>query len=104
MLDFFKNLFPQTDQSQLDEAVRSGAMLVDVRSPGEFSSGSVKGAVNIPLDSIQQQLPKFKGKSKVVVFCRSGSRSNIARQMLAQNGIEAINGGAWHRVNQIVNG
>ena len=73
---------------------------VDVRTPAEFAQGSVKGAVNIPLDQIEKQLVKFKGKKKIIVFCRSGSRSSQAKAILEQNGITNVtNGGSWEDVN-----
>ena len=73
---------------------------VDVRTPAEFAQGSVKGAVNIPLDQIEKQLAKFKGKKNIVVFCRSGSRSSQAKAILKQNGITNVtNGGSWEDVN-----
>ena len=73
---------------------------VDVRTPAEFAQGSVKGAVNIPLDQVEKQLVKFKGKKNIVVFCRSGSRSSQAKAILEQNGItNVINGGSWEDVN-----
>ncbi|WP_396137238.1 rhodanese-like domain-containing protein [Flavobacterium sp.] len=72
---------------------------VDVRTPAEFAQGSVKGAVNIPLDQIEKQLAKFKGKKNIVVFCRSGSRSSKAKAILEQNGIiNVTNGGSWEDV------
>ncbi len=72
---------------------------VDVRTPAEFAQGSVKGAVNIPLDQIEKQLAKFKGKKNIVVFCRSGSRSSQAKAILKQNGITNVtNGGGWEDV------
>jgi rhodanese-related sulfurtransferase len=73
---------------------------VDVRTPAEFAQGSVKGAVNIPLDQIEKQLAKFKGKKNIVVFCRSGSRSSKAKAILEQNGVTNVtNGGSWENVN-----
>ena len=73
---------------------------VDVRTPAEFDQGSVKGAVNIPLDQIEKQLVKFKGKKNIVVFCRSGNRSSQAKTILEQNGITNVsNGGSWEDVN-----
>ena len=72
---------------------------VDVRTPGEFAQGSVKGAVNIPLDQIEKELAKFKGKKNIVVFCRSGNRSSNAKAILEQNGIiNVTNGGSWEDV------
>jgi len=72
---------------------------VDVRTPAEFVQGSVKGAVNIPLDQIEKQLVKFKGKKNIVVFCRSGNRSSQAKAILEQNGIiNVTNGGSWEDV------
>lgn len=103
-MGFFSALFGNTDNSQLTEAVKNGAFLVDVRTPAEFSAGSVKGAVNIPLDKVSSQLPKFKDKKRIVVFCRSGNRSGQAKSILEQNGFQnVINGGTWQNVNQAVN-
>ncbi len=60
MLGLLKNLFSQPDDKALTEAIRNGAFLVDVRTPGEFASGSVAGAVNIPLDRIASRLDELK--------------------------------------------
>ncbi|MDE1191844.1 MAG: rhodanese-like domain-containing protein [Arachidicoccus sp.] len=95
-------MFAPTDNSGLKEAVKNGAFLVDVHTPAEFSAGSVKGAVNIPLDKVPSQLSKFKNKKSIVVFCRSGSRSSQAKSTLEQNGFQnVINGGTWQNVNEL---
>lgn len=102
-MGFFLSLFGTSDNTALTEVIKKGAFLVDVRSPGEFSSGSVKGAVNIPLDSLQQQLSKFRGKQNIVVFCRSGNRSSMAKNILTQSGYpNVIDGGTWQNVNKVL--
>ena len=95
----------QTTQTQnltpLKKALSEGAFLVDVRTPAEFAAGSVEGAVNIPVDQVQNQLDQFKEKENIVVFCRSGGRSASAKNILEQNGInDVINGLTWQNVNQ----
>lgn len=101
MFGLLKNLFASADNNELKDAIKEGAFLVDVRTPGEFSGGSVKGAVNIPLDSIQNNLAKFKNKNNIIVFCRSGNRSGQAKSVLEANGIKnVVNGGTWQTVNQ----
>lgn len=98
-------LFGNKDNVQLSTAIKEGAFLVDVRTPGEFSAGSVKGAINIPLDTVANQLPKFKGKKNIIVFCRSGNRSSQAKSMLEQNGFHnVINGGTWQNVKNVIDG
>jgi phage shock protein E len=102
-MGFFSALFGNADNTKLTEVVRAGAFLVDVRSPSEFASGSVKGAVNIPLDNLQQQIVKFKGKQNIVVFCRSGNRSSMAKKILSQSGFQnVIDGGTWKNVNEVL--
>lgn len=104
MLGIFKNMFSQTDNNQLSEVLKNGAFVVDVRTPAEFSAGSVKGAVNIPLDKLPGQLSKFKNKDNIVVFCKSGGRSAQAQQFLKNNGFQkVINGGTWQNVNKAIN-
>ncbi len=101
-MGFFSALFGTTDNSQLTAAIKDGAFLVDVRTPAEFSGGSVKGAVNIPLDRVPSQLEKFKNKKYIVVFCRSGGRSGQAKSILESNGFQnVINGGTWQNVNKL---
>lgn len=97
-------LFGNNNNTKLAELCKQNALLVDVRTPAEFSSGSVKGAINIPLNSIQNHLSKFKNKTNIIVFCKSGGRSSMAKTILEQNGITNVtNGGTWQNVNHAVN-
>jgi len=71
-------------QALLDE----GAMLVDVRTPLEFSAGTIAGAINVPLEELDRHLKVF-GKQPVLLFCRSGFRSHIALEKLHSLGIQS---------------
>jgi rhodanese-related sulfurtransferase len=53
MFDFFKNILGNTSNN-LAEIIAKGALLVDVRTPTEFASGSAEGAINIPLDTLSR--------------------------------------------------
>lgn len=100
-MGFLSNIFGSgTSNEELATIVNEGeAFLVDVRSPGEFAAGSAKGAVNIPLDLVTQRAKEFDGKKHIVVFCRSGSRSGQAKQILERLGYKnVINGGTLHDV------
>lgn len=72
---------------------------VDVRTPEEFASGSVSGAVNIPLDEVSSRIGELKNKEKIIVFCRSGNRAGQAKSILDKAGIQnVVNGGSWQEV------
>ncbi|PRZ22128.1 MULTISPECIES: rhodanese-like domain-containing protein [Flavobacterium] len=99
-----QTLSQKAKTTELKRVLKKRPFLVDVRTPEEFAQGTVKGAVNIPLDQIQNQLSKFKGKKNIVVFCRTGNRSTQAKAILEQNGFTNItNGGTWQDVNAIIN-
>ena len=103
-MGFFNNIFGGSKNENLATLVNEGAFLVDVRSSGEFAEGNVKGSTNIPLDQVSSNLDKFKGKEKIVVFCRSGNRSGQAKAILEQNGFTNVtNGGTWQNVNEVIN-
>ena len=91
-----------TDENvDLKALIDSGAFLVDVRSKPEFQSGSVKGAVNIPLETIVQRVDDLKNKENIIVFCRSGNRSAQAKRVLESKGFTNVyNGGS---VNDVYN-
>ncbi len=65
-------------------------LLIDVRTPEEFASGHISGAVNIPLDSLQNRLSEVPQDEAVVVYCRSGNRSSQAARILEQAGYSNI--------------
>ncbi len=75
-----------------------GAMLVDVRTPEEYAEGHLPEAVNIPFEQIAEAFAK-QGIAKdtpVVVYCRSGRRSGIAKESLEKAGYQEVyNGGGY---------
>ncbi len=103
MFGFLKKLFGGSgNDDAVKNAIRGGALLVDVRSPAEFAAGTVPGAVNIPLGQVANNVSKFRNKNGVVVFCRSGSRSAMAKKILEGKEIEGVvNGGAWQSVKRL---
>ncbi len=102
-MNIFSQLFGTSTKVDLQQIINEGAFLVDVRTPGEFAAGHVKGSENIPLNNITTQLNKFKNKKNIIVFCQSGGRSSQAKTILEQNGFtNVINGGSWNNVNQFV--
>ena len=102
-MNFLQKLFSSAPTADLKTMISNGAFLVDVRTAQEFASGSVKGAVNIPLDRVNNELDKFKNKQNIIVFCRSGARSGQAKTILEQKGFtNIVNGGAWDTVNKFV--
>jgi len=100
MLQMFRNMFglgKQTDYSQL---IKQGAIILDVRSRGEFASGHIKNSINIPVDQLVNNLSKLKDKNKCIICCcASGMRSGTARRILEANGYNAVfNGGGWKQL------
>ena len=88
---------------KVKELLANEAVIIDVRSPGEFQGGHVAGSKNIPLQSIQSRVNDIKKMNKpVVLCCASGARSGQATQFLKSQGIECENGGGWTSVNAMV--
>jgi phage shock protein E len=87
------------DSKEAHAMVENGALLVDVRTPAEFSSGHIDGAINLPLDRLsgsQKKLGKDKDKP-IIVYCRSGARSSRAKSILEGAGYTAVhNLGGMH--------
>lgn len=64
--------------------------LIDVRTPEEFASGHIEGAVNIPVEALAGRLSEVPSGQPIVLYCRSGNRSATAARMLADAGYTAI--------------
>jgi phage shock protein E len=101
MINTLKQLLgigPSVDYKKLIDA---GALILDVRSPGEYRTGHPKGAVNVPLDKIREYAKKQKNKGQVIITCcASGMRSGSAKSTLQNDGFENVyNGGPWQKVD-----
>jgi phage shock protein E len=85
----------------IQEFIAKGAVIIDVRTPAEFSAGNIQGSKNIPLDAIFSKVSELKKLNKpIIACCRSGMRSGHATSVLKQNGIEVVNGGAWQSLER----
>lgn len=97
MIELLKNLLglgPKVDYAAL---VKQGAVILDVRSKGEFNGGHIRGSVNIPVDQLNNNTSRFSDKNKVIITCcASGNRSGMARRILQGKGYTQVyNGGGW---------
>lgn len=82
--------------AMLDGLKEKGAVLLDVRSLGEYAAGNAPGTVNIPLQELGSRLSEIPPGVPVVVGCASGSRSGMARLLLRKKGYKQVyNIGSW---------
>jgi len=85
--------------------LKNGALVIDVRSPGEFNSGHLPIAINLPLDEIETTLPRrVKDKGQVLLLhCQSGMRSGLAQRKLKGLGYtNTFNLGSYGRAESIL--
>ena len=95
MLKFLKNIW-RKDTKSLQDVLQKGAVILDVRTPGEYREKHLEGSRNIPLDEIKLKADHIRSWAKpVITVCRSGNRSAIARNILHSMGVETYNGGSW---------
>ena len=85
----------------------SDILLVDVRTPEEVADGMIPGALHMPLDTFDPAAPELSDGREVVLYCRSGRRSSIAANRLAEHTgkpAEHLAGGmlAWEKAGEPV--
>ena len=96
MLSNLKQLFGLEPKVNFSDLMKEGAQIIDVRTPGEFNAGHIKGSINIPLQNVQNNLSKIKRDKPVITCCASGMRSASAKSILKSNGYKHVhNGGGW---------
>ncbi len=90
----------------LEKVDLAKATIIDVRSNMEFENGHIMGAINIPLDEVEERIDEFKGiEGDIVLCCLSGGRSGSATDFLQRLGLTNVhNGGGWGILNlQVLN-
>jgi phage shock protein E len=101
MFESLKKIFSpvKTDYAQL---LSEGAIILDVRSQGEFVTGHIKGSINIPVNKLSENLNKLKSKGKpIITCCATGMRSASAKGILESKGYtKVVNGGSWQSLER----
>jgi len=85
---------------KVKEALRRGAVIIDVRTAHEFDQGRVRDSINIPIDRININLQRLRAMPKPLIICSGAdSETEKAIAMLKASGIkEVYNGGRWTRI------
>lgn len=78
---------------KIKELISQGMRIIDVRTPMEHGQARIAGSKNVPL----QDISNMETINPVVVYCRSGQRSAIAKSILEQRGIEVQDIGGINR-------
>lgn len=100
MIKTLKSFFGIGKSTDYAKLLKNGATLIDVRSKREYNFGHIKGAINIPLEQLGNNLYRLKDKDRpVIIYCASGMRSSSAKTFLiAQGFTEVYNGGGYRRL------
>lgn len=77
-------------------------IIIDVRTPEEFAEGHISQAVNIPLDELENSIDGLRQYEVIVLVCRSGVRTLLAKELLETNGFENVtDGGGWEKYQEL---
>ena len=82
--------------SNVTQTLPDDSVLIDVRSPGEFSQGHIEGSTNCPVGDLAARIAAIcpDKSANIIVFCASGMRSSTARNVLINMGYSSVfNGG-----------
>lgn len=83
-------------KKKLPELLSAGAVIIDVRSAEEFSSGHNPNSQNIPLDLLNAKSSELVKDKTYILCCASGTRSGMALGIMKKNGFKSVvNGGPW---------
>jgi rhodanese-related sulfurtransferase len=97
MIQTLKNIFGIGPKVDLGELITNGAVIIDVRSKGEYAGGHLKNSVNIPLNQLSGTIKGVRSKEQpIITCCASGMRSANAKSFLKGEGYTNVhNGGSW---------
>ena len=89
---------------KIKDALRRGAMIIDIRTAAEFDRGKVRDSINIPVDRININLTRIVEMSGPIIVCSdSDSENQRVIDVLKANGVKEIyNGGNWTKIARMV--
>jgi len=89
---------------KIKEALRRGAIIIDIRSAAEFDRGKVRDSINIPIDRVNINLKRIVQMNRPIIICsNSDSENERVIDVLKANGVREIyNGGTWTRLGRMM--
>lgn len=89
-------------EENLEDIIKKGAVIIDVRTKEEYDEDHIKGSLNIPLNEIEKAMTWLIKDVPLVVCCASGSRSAVAKKILETSGFKRVyNGGCWSDIGKM---
>lgn len=102
--NIYEGIYEQVQYYQIDEIIKNGGVLVDVRDIMERDMGYIEGSINIPLSELRERLNELDKSKRIYVTCQVGLRGYLAVRILSQNGFKAINLDGGYRTYSSVYG
>lgn len=90
--------------AEIEQHLKTGAVILDVRTESEFNTGHIKGAINIPLSELRNNSIPLHKSQNIITTCSHGMRSIKAVEILKSKGfLHVHNGGASSDLEEILN-
>ena len=92
-LEWSRNLPEKITNRQMEDLMKEGALLIDVRNPAEYEKGHLEQVVNIPYQDLFLKTEKLlpDKERKVILYCATGKRSLLAKMLLDRKGYKEVN-------------
>jgi phage shock protein E len=90
--------------ARLGDPARDGAVVIDVRTPGEYARGHVAGSTNVPVDEVVHRIEEVvpDKTTPLVVYCQTGRRSETAAELLEGQGYEVRDLGSFRNAKSVL--
>lgn len=79
-----------TNEDVIDRATNNGGIILDVREDAEYVFGHIQGSKSIPIGELENRIDELDKDKEIYVICRTGTRSDLAAQKLAEKGFTKV--------------
>ncbi len=88
--NILNGIMPIITWRDISHLARETSVLIDVRTKSEYEMGTIRGALNIPVDELRERLDEIPKNKDIIIFCQIGLRGYLAHKILTQNGFKNV--------------
>lgn len=88
--NILNGIMPIITWRDISHLARETSVLIDVRTKSEYEMGTIRGALNIPVDELRERLDEIPKNKDIIIFCQIGLRGYLAHKILTQNGFNNV--------------